>query len=71
MMNTGFGLAGMVSPVVFGAIIERTGRYDLPFFLSGALLLVGAVASVFIDPTKRIPDPSGEPRKTIGARTFA
>ena len=30
MMNTGFGVAGMISPVVFGVLIQRTGRYELP-----------------------------------------
>ena len=54
MMNTGFGVAGMISPVVFGVIIERTGRYDVPFLLSGGLLLVGAVMALFIDPTRRV-----------------
>ena len=34
MMNTGFGVAGMISPVVFGVLIQRTGHYELPFFIS-------------------------------------
>jgi ACS family D-galactonate transporter-like MFS transporter len=51
MMNTGFGVAGMISPVVFGVLIERTGRYELPLFISAALLLVGALCSLRIDPT--------------------
>jgi len=51
IMNTGFGVAGMISPVVFGALIERTGRYDLPLFMSAGLLLAGAVCSLGIDPT--------------------
>ena len=54
MMNTGFGVAGMISPVVFGMLIQRTGRYDLPLFLSAALLLVGAICSLRIDPTWRV-----------------
>ena len=54
MMNTGFGIAGMISPVVFGFIIERTGRYDVPFLVSAGLLLVGAISSVFIDPTRTV-----------------
>ena len=51
IMNTGFGVAGMISPVVFGVLIERTGRYELPFFISAGLLLVGALCSLGIDPT--------------------
>jgi ACS family D-galactonate transporter-like MFS transporter len=54
MMNTGFGIAGMVSPAVFGILIERTGRYELPLFISAGLLLVGAVCSLRIDPTATV-----------------
>jgi sugar phosphate permease len=54
MMNTGFGVAGMISPVVFGVLIERTGRYELPLFISAALLLVGALCSLSIDPTLKV-----------------
>jgi ACS family D-galactonate transporter-like MFS transporter len=54
IMNTGFGIAGMISPIVFGVLIERTGRYDLPMFMSAGLLLAGAVCSLRIDPTATI-----------------
>jgi len=54
IMNTGFGVAGMISPIVFGVLIQRTGRYDLPLFISAGLLLVGAVLSMRIDPTARV-----------------
>ena len=54
MMNLGFGVAGMISPVVFGVLIQRTGRYELPMFISAALLLAGAVCSLKIDPTATI-----------------
>jgi len=54
MMNLGFGVAGMISPVVFGALIQRTGRYELPLFISAALLLAGAICSLKIDPTATV-----------------
>jgi sugar phosphate permease len=54
IMNTGFGVAGMISPVVFGVLIQRTGRYELPFFISAGLLLVGALCSLGIDPTLKV-----------------
>ena len=54
IMNTGFGVAGMISPVVFGVLIERTGHYELPFFISAGLLLVGALCSMGIDPTLKV-----------------
>ena len=30
-MNFGFGMAGIISPVVFGYAIDLTGRWDVPF----------------------------------------
>jgi ACS family D-galactonate transporter-like MFS transporter len=54
MMNTGFGVAGMISPLVFGVLIERTGSYDLALTISAALLLVGALCALRIDPTARV-----------------
>jgi sugar phosphate permease len=54
MMNTGFGIAGIVSPIVFGFLIDKTGNYELPFMISAVLLAIGAVCSMLIDPTKKI-----------------
>jgi sugar phosphate permease len=51
IMNTGFGVAGMVSPVAFGVLIERTGHYELPLLISAGLLLAGAFCAMGIDPT--------------------
>jgi MFS family permease len=53
-MNTGFGVAGMVSPVVFGFLIEKTGSYNVPFTISAGLLAVGIVAALFIDTSKTV-----------------
>lgn len=54
MMNTGFGIAGMVSPLAFGFLIDVTGSYQAPFAASAGLLAVGIVASLFIDPNRRV-----------------
>jgi ACS family D-galactonate transporter-like MFS transporter len=54
MMNTGFGLAGIISPAVFGFLIDKTGAYEVPFVITAVLLLIGAGASMFIDPNRRI-----------------
>nr|WP_061170581.1 MFS transporter [Caballeronia hypogeia] len=54
MMNTGFGIAGMTSPVVFGYLIQQTGSYNVPFTISAGLLAVGAVAALFIDTSKTV-----------------
>jgi ACS family D-galactonate transporter-like MFS transporter len=51
MMNTGFGVAGILSPFAFGALVQVTGDWSLPFLMSAALLVAGAgVAVLFIDP---------------------
>ena len=42
MMNFGFGIAGIVSPLAFGAIVDWTGSWTLPFLGSIALLPIGA-----------------------------
>lgn len=54
MMNTGFGIAGMISPVAFGFLIQVTGSYTIPFLISAGLLGIGAIAALFIDPNKTV-----------------
>lgn len=58
IMNTGFGVAGMISPIVFGFLIQVTGSYSLPFAASALLLAIGVAASLFIDPTRTVQDPA-------------
>jgi sugar phosphate permease len=52
IMNTGSALAGILSPVVFGIIIDRTGNWHLPFVGSVGLLLAGAVLAFTMHPEK-------------------
>jgi MFS family permease len=52
MMNFGFGFAGIVSPVFFGAMIDWTGTWTVPFLVSIALLLLGAVLAYYLRPDK-------------------
>jgi ACS family D-galactonate transporter-like MFS transporter len=54
MMNTGFGVAGMISPVVFGFLIQTTGSYHLPFMISAGLLGLGAIMALFINPCQTV-----------------
>lgn len=61
MMNTGFGVAGMISPVAFGYLIQVTGSYEVPFLISAVLLGVAAVCSFWIDPTNKLQDPLEAP----------
>jgi MFS family permease len=50
MMNFGFGIAGIISPVVFGGLLDLTGSWAIPFYGSIGLLLLGACLSFFMRP---------------------
>ena len=52
MMNLGFGIAGVLSPSVFGFLIDRTGSWQVPFATSVLLLFVGVLLAFRIDPTR-------------------
>lgn len=79
MMNFGFGLASILSPVFFGYTIEHTHNWTLAFCVSIALLLLGAFLTCFLRRTGRsgqrkairnwrgrLP-PSAIPRRVAGA----
>jgi ACS family D-galactonate transporter-like MFS transporter len=70
MMNTGFGLAGMISPVAFGFLIQVTGSYYWSFMLSAALLGVGAFVALFIDPNETVQTPETAPIGKESAARF-
>ena len=53
-MNMFGGLAGALSPIIFAAVWQRTGSAVLPFLISGSLMVVGAVAWLFVDPDKPV-----------------
>jgi MFS family permease len=55
-MNFGFGMAGIISPVVFGYAIDLTGRWDVPFVGSLAMLLLGALLALRCRPGERFVD---------------
>jgi MFS family permease len=52
MMNFGFGTAGIISPLVFGYLVDRTGSWTLPFAASVGLLLLGAALAFRMHPDK-------------------
>ncbi len=52
MMNFGFGLAGILSPLVFGGLLDLTGDWSAPFCGSIALLLVGSALSFLMRPDR-------------------
>lgn len=52
MMNFGFGVAGLVSPLSFGYLVDRTGSWVVPFLASILLLLLGAVLALRLRPDR-------------------
>jgi len=52
MMNFGFGVAGLVSPLSFGYLVDRTGSWVVPFTASILLLLLGAVLALRLRPDR-------------------
>ncbi|MBT2503230.1 MFS transporter [Curtobacterium sp. ISL-83] len=50
-MNTGFGIAGVLSPIVFGVLVDTSG-WQLPFGLSCVLLGAAAVVAWRMKPQR-------------------
>jgi MFS family permease len=54
MMNSGSAFAAIVSPVVFGYIVDKTGHWTWPFMGSMVLMLFGAVLSFAMRPDRQL-----------------
>ena len=52
IMNFGFGVAGIISPWVFGYVIDATGSWTLPFVASIVLLLIGSGLALLLRPDR-------------------
>ena len=56
LMNTGSAIAAILSPLVFGIIIDQTGNWSLPFIGTMALMAAGIAASFMMRPDRRFAD---------------
>ena len=65
-MNFGFGMAGIISPVVFGFAIDVTGRWDVPFIGSLVFLLIGAGLAFTMKPGLRFAPPEAALNTAVG-----
>ena len=54
LMNAAGAVAGILSPVAFGWILDRTGSWTAPFAVSLGLLLCGAVMTWWFRPDRPI-----------------
>jgi MFS family permease len=67
IMNTGSAIAAIISPIVFGMIIDATGNWELPFLGSIVLLFVGAVLAFKMHPERGLDDVAAEGRPAVSA----
>jgi MFS family permease len=54
LMNAAGAVAGILSPLAFGWILDRTGSWTAPFGVSLGLLLFGAVMTIWFQPDRRV-----------------
>jgi MFS family permease len=59
MMNFGFAMAGVISPMVFGYLVDLTGSWSVPFMVSIAILLLGAILTMTLRPDRPFMDDEG------------
>jgi len=66
-MNSGSALAAIVSPLIGGYIVDRTGKWEMTFVAGIALLLLGAVLAFWMKPDEELEDPADGERATAHA----
>jgi ACS family glucarate transporter-like MFS transporter len=54
IMNSGSALAAIVSPWIFGLVVDKTGSWTLPFAGSIVLLVSGAILSFTMHPERSL-----------------
>ena len=75
LMNAGSAVAGIISPIIFGFVIDATGNWTLPFLGSIGLLALGALATFWIRPGRQVTGPvrkraSPPPPDTLSGRSL-
>jgi predicted MFS family arabinose efflux permease len=63
LMNAAGAVAGILSPVAFGWILDLTGSWTMPFVASMALMLIGSVTAFWIRPDTELS--VGKPRARL------
>jgi sugar phosphate permease len=61
IMNFGFGMAGIISPLVIGALVDWTGNWSLAFSTSIAVLIFGLAATLVVGRRMGLGVPAGSP----------
>jgi MFS family permease len=66
-MNSGSALAAIVSPLIGGYIIDKTGNWSNTFIAGIALLLLGAILAFWMKPDEELEDPADGERAPVRA----
>ena len=53
-MNTAGQVGGFLSPILLALMIQTSGNWSLPLYITGGLFTLGALAWCFIDPRREI-----------------
>lgn len=67
LMNTGSAVAAIVSPIVFGFVVDRTGSWTLPFLGSIGLCLLGAALAFTMHPEREFAEAPADPAGRIAS----
>ena len=54
LMNAGSALAAIISPLVSGFVIDKTGNWELPFLGSVGLLFLGSILAFWMKPQEEL-----------------
>jgi nitrate/nitrite transporter NarK len=65
LMNAAGAVAGILSPLVFGWILDRTGNWTAPFIVSLGMLVCGAVSTFWFRPDRPMEADSGIGRLAV------
>lgn len=65
LMNTGSAVAAIVSPIVFGLVVDATGNWTLPFAGSIGLALLGAGLAFTMHPERPFEDAPDAPNLRV------
>ena len=65
-MNSGSALAAIISPLIAGYVIDKTGIWELPFIGSIGLLVLGSILAFWMKPDRELDEPIVGPTLAVG-----
>jgi sugar phosphate permease len=53
-MNTSGNIGGALAPVVMGYLVQYSGSWDYPFYVTAAIFALGVAMWSVVDPQERV-----------------